>query len=534
MVSDAKADGRLTLSETVGGSESASRESRAPALSPPLVSVSLAELAKGLPRAHQFSLTFLKEHSLYPYELDDRPKLAAASLDRREIISTLALSMGGTVELQLASPEDIEFMLDNVAASETAARDDSNIGSLEVASEDVDSLRDLASGAPVVKALEDILERAVSMRATDIHIEPRSRDLIIRVRVDGVLRNIPAPREIAARAIVSRIKILASLNIAERRLPQDGHLQANIRKRDFDIRVATMPTTAGEAAILRLLDRSGKLVDFDQLGFNDRDRSILSKTLAQPHGMLIVTGPTGSGKTTTLAASLAQLNDGSRKLLTIEDPVEYEIDGVSQSQVRPAIGLTFASGLRAFLRQDPDVIMVGEVRDPETAQIALQAALTGHLVLTTLHTNTSVGAITRLADIGTERYLIAATLTAVVGQRLFRTLCTECREPFTVTDAFRESNPRLIALQIPRGVTLHRARGCERCSQTGYRGRRAIFEVLEVSESIRREILAGAPETAVEKVALSEGMTTMLEDGRARCLSGITTVDEIFRVAALR
>ena len=288
--------------------------------------------------------------------------------------------------------------------------------------------------------------------------------------MDGVLRAIPAPREIAARAIVSRIKILAGLNIAEHRLPQDGRMRTNIRKRDFDIRVATMPTTAGEAAILRLLDRSGKLIDFDQLGFNDRDSAILARKLAQPHGMLIVTGPTGSGKTTTLAAALASLNDGARKLLTIEDPVEYELAGVCQSQVRPGIGLTFASALRAFLRQDPDVIMVGEVRDPETAQIAVQAALTGHLVLTTLHTNTAAGAVTRLADIGVEQYLIAATVTAVVGQRLVRTLCTECREPFTVTEAVRESDPRLIALRIETGTRLYRARGCERCSAYGLQG----------------------------------------------------------------
>jgi general secretion pathway protein E len=373
------------------------------------------------------------------------------------------------------------------------------------------------------------------MRATDIHIEPHgSRDLSIRLRIDGVMRSIPAPREIAARALVSRIKILASLNIAERRLPQDGHMRCNIRRREFDIRVATMPTTAGEAAILRLLDRNGKLVDFDQLGFNDRDRTVLARTLAQPHGMMIVTGPTGSGKTTTLAASLSRLNDGSRKLLTIEDPVEYELEGVNQSQVRPAIGLTFASALRAFLRHDPDVIMVGEIRDPETARIAVQAALTGHLVLTTLHTNTAAGAVTRLADIGIEKYLIAATVTAVVGQRLFRTLCTDCHEAFTVTDAFREANPRLIALNIPTGTKLLGPRGCERCGHTGYRGRRALFEVLEVTEPIRREILAGAPESAIEKTAARENMTTMTEDGRARCLSGQTSVDEIFRVAALR
>jgi general secretion pathway protein E len=348
------------------------------------------------------------------------------------------------------------------------------------------------------------------------------------------MRNLPAPRDVAARAIVSRIKILASLNIAERRLPQDGHFRATIRRRDFDIRVATMPTLAGEAAVLRLLDRNGTLVDFDRLGFSGRDGAVLEKMLAQPHGMLIVTGPTGSGKTTTLAASLSRLNDGSRTLLTIEDPIEYELDGVNQSQVRPGIGLTFATALRAFLRQDPDVIMVGEIRDPETARIALQASLTGHLVLTTLHTNTAAGAVTRLADIGIERYLIAATLTAVVAQRLFRSLCSECREPFTVTDTLREAQPKLTALGIKSGTTLFRARGCDRCGNSGYRGRQAIFEVLEVTEAVRREIVSGASEGAIENVARSEGMTTMVEDGATRCLSGLSSPDEIFRVAAFR
>jgi general secretion pathway protein E len=311
-------------------------------------------------------------------------------------------------------------------------------------------------------------------------------------------------------------------------------MRIKIRNRDFDVRVATMPTVAGEAAILRLLDRGGRLVDFAELGFRSRELSMLRDKLSQPHGMIIVTGPTGSGKTTTLTAALASLNDSTRKILTIEDPVEYEVPGIGQSQVRPLVGLTFASALRAFLRQDPDVIMVGEVRDPETARIAIQAALTGHLVMTTLHTNTAAAAMTRLVDIGIERYLIASTLTVVVGQRLIRTLCPDCRRPFTVGPRDAERNPRIVGLGLAPGSTLYEPVGCERCGHTGYRGRRAIFEVLDVTERVRRAVLAGADDAAIEQAGIADGMATLVDDGRARCLEGITSVDEVFRVAALR
>lgn len=311
-------------------------------------------------------------------------------------------------------------------------------------------------------------------------------------------------------------------------------MRIDIRNRGFDLRVATMPTTHGEAAILRLLDRSTKAVDFDQLGFNRRDAALLQRALNLPHGMLIVTGPTGSGKTTTLAAALGRLDRATRKVLTIEDPVEYQIVGVSQSQVRPAVGLTFASALRAFLRQDPDVIMVGEIRDSETAKIAIQAALTGHLVMTTLHTNTAAAAVTRLVDIGVEPYLIASTLTVILGQRLLRVLCSDCKRSYIVGPKELDADPRLIALDIKLGTQLHAATGCDRCGHSGYRGRRAIFEILEITESVRRLILSGADDAAIEKQARAQGMTTMIEDGREKCLAGFTTVDEVFRVASFR
>ena len=462
--------------------------------------VSLDALRKGASLVAEFSLPFLHEASLYPYRTADGTQhLATADPFNADAIDAVILTLGGQVAVEIASFEDIEIALDadaRAGAAEAPAEDTPN----DAGPDNSDALRDLASGAPVVRALDDVFDTAVSLRASDIHIEPLGRDLQIRVRVDGVLRTIPAPRAAPARALVSRIKILAGLNIAEHRQPQDGRMRIRVRSRDFDVRVATMPTTTGEAAILRLLDRGGRLdFEFGQLGFNPRDRNVLTDKLNQPHGMIVVTGPTGSGKTTTLAAALASLNDASRKILTIEDPVEYEIAGVNQSQVRPAVGLTFAAALRAFMRQDPDIIMVGEVRDPETAKIAIQASLTGHLVMTTLHTNTAAAAVTRLVDIGVERYLIASTLTVVVGQRLVRTLCMDCRRPFEVSREDWERNPRILGLGLEPGTALFAPVGCERCGGTGYRGRRAIFECLDITEPVRRQILAGAEDVAIER-----------------------------------
>ncbi len=496
--------------------------------------VSLDALRKGASLVAEFSLPFLHEASLYPYRTaDGRLRLATADPFNVDAIDAVTLTLGGQVAVEIATFEDIEIALDadtRAGAAEAPAEDAPS----DAGPDNSDALRDLASGAPVVRALDDVFDAAVSLRASDIHIEPLGRDFQIRVRVDGVLRTIPAPRAAPARALVSRIKILAGLNIAEHRQPQDGRMRIKVRSRDFDVRVATMPTTTGEAAILRLLDRGGRLVEFGQLGFNARDRNVLTDKLNQPHGMIVVTGPTGSGKTTTLAAALASLNDASRKILTIEDPVEYEIAGVNQSQVRPAVGLTFAAALRAFMRQDPDVIMVGEVRDPETAKIAIQASLTGHLVMTTLHTNTAAAAVTRLVDIGVERYLIASTLTVVVGQRLVRTLCLDCRRPFEVSREDTERNPRILGLGLKPGTALFAPVGCERCGGTGYRGRRAIFECLDITEPVRRQILAGAEDVAIERAGIADGMATLVDDGKARCLEGVTSVDEVFRVAALR
>jgi general secretion pathway protein E len=480
-----------------------------------------------------FSQHFLRERSFYPYrDGTGLLRLALADPSQTEAMHAIAITLGEGPLCEVASFEDIAHALDQVAGAPEAPTGENTQDALET--DNAETLRDLASGAPVVRALDFLFERAAALRASDIHIEPQRREASVRMRIDGVLRPIPLGRNVPARALVSRLKILAGLNIAEQRLPQDGRMQVTDAARSFDVRVATMPTARGEAAILRLLERGTRLVTFDELGLNARDAKVLRARLAAPNGMVIVTGPTGSGKTTTLAANLALLNDSTRKILTIEDPIEYEIDGVQQSQVRPAVGMTFAAALRAFLRQDPDVIMVGEIRDAEPARIAVQAALTGHLVLTTLHTNTAAAAITRLADIGVERYLIASTLTAVVGQRLVRRLCEDCRRSVLLSPESCAANPRFSAMGLTVGTRLCEPVGCDSCGFTGYRGRQAIFEVLDVDEEVRRLVLAGADDAAIESAGKRHGMTTFVEDGRRRCLAGVTSVDEVFRVAALR
>jgi general secretion pathway protein E len=330
------------------------------------------------------------------------------------------------------------------------------------------------------------------------------------------------------------VKILAGLNIAERRLPQDGRARVTVRGHELDLRVATMPTAQGEAAILRVLERNQRLLDFVKLGLDARDRGIVEHHLSSAHGLFIVTGPTGSGKTTTLASALSRLNAPYRKILTIEDPIEYEIQGVNQTQVKPAIGLTFATALRSFLRQDPDVIMVGEMRDGETAKIGIQASLTGHLVLTTLHTNTAAAAVTRLVDMGVEPFLLASTVRCIIGQRLVRVLCADCRKTTPLTWEAVAREPRYVVLGLHVGDRVGEAVGCDRCSGTGYKGRLGVFEALEVTEEIARLIGTGASEAAIEAKAKADGMTTMIEDGVAKCRAGLTSIEEILRVTASR
>jgi general secretion pathway protein E len=479
----------------------------------------------------QLSSRFLREERLFPYEDDEGTlTLALARPLDEDAIRAVEVALRRPVALAVATPDDLDAAL--AATLEAQPQEAAAPAEMAMVEDDLDDLRDLARGAPVVRALDDLLRLAVEQRATDLHIEPFGEGLRARLRIDGLLKAVPSPPASMAKAILSRLKIMASLNITERRLPQDGRAHIVVAGADIDLRIATMPTMHGEGAVIRLLRKGSGFVAFDQVGLSARDASVLRRALASPFGMIVVTGPTGSGKTTTLAASLALINEPTRKILTIEDPVEYHIPGINQTQVHPAIGLTFATALRSFLRQDPDVIMVGEMRDGETAHIGVHAALTGHLVLTTLHTNTAAGAIPRLIDMGSESFLLASCVRAIVGQRLIRILCEHCKAPHTLSRADLARDQRYGALGFAAGDVVHDAKGCDWCSFTGFRGRQGAFEVMDVSPRIRQAIGPKTESADLEKVARDEGMTTMAEDGVAKCRAGLTTIDEVFRVTA--
>jgi len=496
--------------------------------------VTLRDLLAAEPLAGRFSQRFLREMLVFPFQsADGEPTLAVSDPSDHAAAQAAAIVLGGEVKIQVASFEDIETALDQRLGNDVAAPEGGQ-GSAYTRDDDIESLRDLASGAPVVRAVSDIMEKAVELRASDIHIEPFRSGLTVRLRIDGLLRPIPAPPGVLPQAIISRIKILAGLNIAERRLPQDGAAQLHVARIDLDIRVAIMPTQHGESAVIRLLPKDRGMLDFEKLGFFPRDEKKLRDLLRLPHGIIVVTGPTGSGKTTTLATVLSLLNESTRKILTIEDPVEYEIPGINQSQAKPSIGLTFAAAMRAFVRQDPDVIMVGEVRDSETAHIAIHAALTGHLVLTTLHTETAAAAVPRMLDLGVEGFLLKSTLRAVIAQRLVRQLCDRCKTRRNLTHADFSADPRFEALGFQAGETIYEPKGCERCGGTGYRGRVGVFEVLTIDENVRGLINAQTDGNTIDRAAVLAGMTTMVDDGVAKCRAGITSPNEVLRVTTIR
>jgi general secretion pathway protein E len=397
--------------------------------------------------------------------------------------------------------------------------------------EDVERLKDLASEAPIVRLVNHLIQRAIESRASDVHIEPFENRLKVRYRIDGVLHEVEAPPARSTAAVISRIKIMARLNIAERRLPQDGRIQLRVQGKEIDLRVSSVPTLHGESVVMRVLDKQSISFEFEPLGFGGKVLGAFLEVLALPHGVLLVTGPTGSGKTSTLYAALKRLNTADRKLLTVEDPVEYQLEGINQIQVKPQIGLNFANALRSIVRQDPDVIMIGEIRDLETAEIAVQSALTGHLVLSTLHTNDAGSSITRLLDMGVEDYLLTSTVNGVLAQRLVRTLCRHCRRP-------GEALPELIEdmdlrSHVPNGpVVLYQAVGCPECSGTGYRGRTAILEFLRISDPIRRLILKHADAGELQAIAIAEGMRPMFQDGVGKALAGVTTLEDVLRVTS--
>jgi general secretion pathway protein E len=408
--------------------------------------------------------------------------------------------------------------------------DEGNLESLSDEIEDIEQLKDLASEAPVIRLVNLIISKAIESRASDIHIEPFEKDLKVRYRIDGILYDVESPPKKLKAAIISRIKIMAKLNIAERRLPQDGRIKLKVLGKEIDLRVSTLPTMYGESVVMRILDKSNSdLYDIRRLGFPEDSLHDLEALIRRPHGILLVTGPTGSGKTTTLYSALDTINLPDKKIITIEDPVEYQMDGVNQIQVNPLIGLTFATGLRHIVRQDPDVIMVGEIRDLETAEIAIRAALTGHLVFSTLHTNDAPSAITRLVDMGAEDYLIASSLLGVLAQRLVRVICPHCRvEVFPVSEMLDE-----IGYRRGNGHDPHRffeGKGCERCSNTGFIGRVGIYELMLINDELRKLTVGKADSGQLRKKAMEAGMRTLRDDGWLKVRQGLTTISEVLRV----
>ena len=394
--------------------------------------------------------------------------------------------------------------------------------------ENVDQLRDMASEGPVIRLVNLIITRAIEMRASDIHFEPFEDQFRVRYRIDGVLHDVESPPKRLQAAIVSRVKIMAKLNIAERRLPQDGRIMLRVKGKEIDFRVSSVPTIYGESIVLRILDKSSIVLDIEKLGFPEDTLSGFNDLIERPHGIILVTGPTGSGKTTTLYCALGKINSPEKKIITVEDPVEYQLKGINQIQVKPSIGLTFANALRSIVRQDPDVILIGEIRDAETAEIAIHSALTGHLVLSTLHTNDAPSAMTRLIDMGMEDYLLSSTIIGVLAQRLIRVACPYCREPYTPAPAILKEmkNDRV----NPADLNIFEVKGCEHCSQTGYWGRQGIFEFLKITDDIQKLILGKKDSNIIKEAARKNGMRTLREDGWVKVNQGLTTVAEVLRV----
>lgn len=394
--------------------------------------------------------------------------------------------------------------------------------------ENVDHLRDMASEGPVIRLVNLVITRAIELRASDIHFEPFEEQFRVRYRIDGVLHDVESPPKRLQAAVVSRVKIMAKLNIAERRLPQDGRIMLRVKGKEIDFRVSSIPTIHGESIVLRILDKSSIVLDIEKLGFPEDTMDGFQDLIQRPHGIILVTGPTGSGKTTTLYCALEKINSPEKKIITVEDPVEYQLRGINQIQVKPSIGLTFANSLRSIVRQDPDVILIGEIRDAETAEIAIHSALTGHLVLTTLHTNDAPSAITRLIDMGTEDYLLSSTVIGILAQRLVRVACPYCRETYSPSPAVLKEM-KLNSSDLA-GLKISEVKGCEKCSNTGYWGRTGIYEFLKMTDDVQKLILGKKDSNIIKEAARKNGLRTLREDGWLKVKQGITTISEVLRV----
>lgn len=479
---------------------------------------------------------FARQQRLLPLGRSDDDVVFVATSDPLNTAGLDELRLLLQAELEIAIvPTDIVLAAvnnayDRVRAQAGAAVDalDDGASASEIAEEEVPDLLDAKDDdeAPIIRLVNSLFSQAVKERSSDIHIEPFETSMMVRFRVDGVLKEIVRPPKRFQATILSRVKIMAGLNIAEKRLPQDGRIRLKIAGKDIDVRVSSVPTTYGERIVMRLLDRSSVLRDLDSIGFSPRNYAVISQLITKSHGIILVTGPTGSGKTSTLYGCLAKINSPDLNILTIEDPVEYQLKGIGQVQVNSKIGLTFAGGLRSFLRQDPDVIMVGEIRDKETAEIAVQASLTGHLVMSTVHTNDAPGAVTRLVDMGVEPFLVASSLIGVLAQRLVRTICPKCPEDYEPTP----EELRGIGIDPSKVKTLKRGRGCSHCQGSGYRGRLGIYELMLIDDEVRKLILKNVDSGTLKAKAREKGMRTLLEDGADKVMAGITTCEEVSRV----
>ncbi len=450
-------------------------------------------------------------------------------------LDDLRLLLGSDVTVELTTPKVLLGCLNQVydqavtATAEQAIEDLSSGDSLDRLAGELDEPQDLLDAtdeAPIIRLVNSVLFQAVKQRASDIHFESFERGLVIRYRIDGVLYPILSPPKRLQANIIARLKIMAGLNIAEKRLPQDGRFSIRTSGKDVDFRVSVLPTSHGERVVLRLLEKENRLLNLPDIGLSSERLAVMMQLIHLSHGIILVTGPTGSGKTTTLYAALSQINAPDKNIITVEDPVEYQLQGISQMQVNPKINVTFSNGLRSILRQDPDVIMIGEIRDQETAEIAIHASLTGHLVFSTLHTNNAAGAATRLIDMGIEPFLVASSVVAIIAQRLVREVCTACRSPYQPSDA--ELAKLGVSVEGER-PTLYRGVGCPACAQTGYKGRSGIYELLVVDDEIRRLISAKVDSAQIEQQAIAKGMTTLRDEGAAKVLQGITTTEEVIR-----
>ena len=482
-------------------------------------------------------INFAKTYKLIPIEERDG-KLIVATADpvfSIQPLDDLRVLLGLDIEPVISSEKEIlnainRYYEQAANSPEEIIQDMDDEDSSKILSEleETEDLLDATSEAPVIKLVNLILSQAIKSRASDIHIEPYQRDLRVRYRIDGVLYSTLYPPKRYQPAIISRIKIMAKLNIAEKRLPQDGRIRIKIADKDIDIRVSVIPTTFGERVVLRLLDKSNVILDLGKLGLPQDRFKTMNTLIHGSHGIVLVTGPTGSGKTTTLYAALSEINAPDKNIITIEDPIEYQLDGIGQIQVNTKIDLTFASGLRSIVRQDPDVILVGEIRDTETAEIAIHAALTGHLVFSTLHTNDAAGAITRLIDMGIEPFLVSSSLNGVIAQRLVRIICSECKESYVPDkESLREIG---LTEEDIKGGFLYRGKGCSECLDTGYKGRTGIYEMLVVNDSLRSNILHTSESNIIREKGIENGMISLREDGAAKVMDGITTIEEVLRV----